>query len=71
MILQCSGDAMMNFAMCQSFMKLLDFSIASWQSVYKELVASNTKCQVKDKSKIRVNYSENKIVSPAGKKTHI
>lgn len=59
-----AGDSMANFLLIQSGLRLLDLSVEKWHGVYKEMVASNTKCQVKDKSKIKVNFSEDRIVTP-------
>jgi len=59
------GDSITNFLCIEEALAYLQVSVAQNLLCYEDLQCANTKVAVKDKSKLKVVYTEDRITSPA------
>jgi len=59
------GDAIANFLCIEEALAALHLTAEQWANLYKDLRCKNVKVAVKDRTKIKVVKTEDRVLEPA------
>ena len=60
------GDAISNLLQIETAEAALQMDALAFKAIYNDLVNAHSKIKVKNKSVIKVNYDQSKIITPIG-----